>query len=101
MDDTFDAKSLSLKPEQLEPSRLAETDTAATKRERRRREFAQITREQVDRLTKATNIATSKVFHFLLLIDWRSPRTPILLANGGLEQVGITRQAKYRALSEL
>ena len=101
MDDTFDAKSLSLKPEQLEPSRLAETDTAATKRERRRREFAQITREQVDRLTKATNIATSKVFHFLLLIDWRSPGTPILLANGGLEQVGITRQAKYRALSEL
>jgi hypothetical protein len=102
MDDNFDAKALALKPEHLESGRLADTGIAATKRERRRREFVQITREQIERLAKATNIATPKVFHFLLLIDWRSPGRVIRLANGALEQqIGVDRYAKRRALSEL
>jgi hypothetical protein len=100
MSNSFDAKALALKAEQLGPSRLAETGIAAAKRKRRKREFAQITREQVNRLRGAAS-ATITVFHFLLLIDWRSPGKPILLANGGLEQIGISRWAKYRALSEL
>jgi DNA-binding transcriptional ArsR family regulator len=100
MDDSFDAKALALKPVHLEPGRLAETGIAATKRERRRREFAQITREQVERLSQAKE-PTTTVFLFLLLINWRSPGKPIRLANDGLERIGVTRQAKYRALSEL
>jgi DNA-binding transcriptional ArsR family regulator len=100
MDDNFDAKALALKPEQLESGRLAETGIAATKRERRRREFAQITRGQIERLSEGVS-ATTTVFLFLLLISWRSPGKPILLANDGLEQLGVSRQAKYRALSEL
>ena len=50
MDNSFDAKALALKPEHLESGRLAETGIAATKRERRKKEFAQITREQIERL---------------------------------------------------
>jgi DNA-binding transcriptional ArsR family regulator len=102
MDEIFDAKALALKPEQLvERVRLAGTGIAATKRERRKREFLQMTRRQVERLAKAKSITTATVFHFLLLISWRNPGYPKLLANDGLEQLGVTRQAKYRALSEL
>jgi DNA-binding MarR family transcriptional regulator len=102
MDDTFDAKVLALKPEQLvESGRLADTGIAATKREKRRREFCQITREQVERLSKATSVATVTVFHFLLLTDWRYPGKPIRLANDGLEQLGVDRKMKHRALADL
>ena len=87
MDDSFDAKALALMPEHLENlRRLAETGIAATKRERRKREFAQITREQLNVSQRRRALPTAKVFHFLLLIDWRSPGKPILLANADLEQ---------------
>lgn len=101
MDDTFDAKALVLKPEHLEHSRLAETGIAATRRERRKRGFALITREQLERLSLSTSAATLKVFLFLLLIDWKDRGKPILVANGGLKQLGVSRFAKSRALSEL
>jgi hypothetical protein len=101
MDDNFDAKALALKPEHIERGRLAETGIAATKRAKRGREFAQITREQLERLSQSTSAATLKVFLFLLLIDWKAPGKPILVANGGIKQLGVTRYAKYRALSEL
>jgi hypothetical protein len=92
---------LALKSEQLEPSRLAETGIAATKRAKRKQEFAQITREQVERLAKTTNAASWKIFLHLLLLSWRSPGRTIRLANGALERVGVDRYAKYRALPEL
>jgi hypothetical protein len=101
VDDTFNAKALRLKPEQLKSSRLVETGIVATKREQRRREFAQITREQFERLAKTTNAASWKIFLHLLLLSWRSPGRAIRLANGALERVGVDRHAKYRALPEL
>jgi hypothetical protein len=97
----FDAKALALKPEQLEPSRPAETGIAAAKKKQRKREFAQITREQLERLSPTMSPATLKVFLFLLLIDWKYPGKPILVANGGLKQLNVSRFAKGRALSEL
>jgi hypothetical protein len=100
-DDSFNAKALALKPEQLESGRLADTGIAAAKRVRRRREFAQISREQLERLSPTMSSATLKVFLFLLLIDWKSPGKPILVANGGIKQLGVSRFAKSRALSEL
>jgi hypothetical protein len=100
MGKSFDAKALALKPEHLERGRLAETGIAATKRERRKREFAQITREQIERLAGAKEPVTT-VFHFLLLIDWKDPGKPIRLANGQLEQLGVSRWAKNRSLTKL
>jgi hypothetical protein len=97
----FDAKTLALKPEHLESGRPAETGVAAAKRERRKREFAQITYEQIERLAPVKSAATLKVFLFLLLIDWKDRGKPISVANGRLEQLGVSRYAKYRALSEL
>jgi hypothetical protein len=101
MGKSFNAKALALKPEHLESGRLAETGIATTKRERREQEFAQITREQLERLSQSTSAATLKVFLFLLLINWKAPGKPILVANGGIKQLGVSRYAKYRALSEL
>jgi hypothetical protein len=96
----FDAKALALKPEHLESGRLADTGIATTKRERRKREFAQITREQIERLAGAKE-PTTTVFLFLLLVDWKDPGKPIRLANGQLEQLGVSRFAKGRALTKL
>jgi hypothetical protein len=101
MDDNFDAKALALKPEHLERGRLAETGIAATKRERRKRDFAQISRDQFERLTKTTNASSLKIFLHLLFLNWRSPGRAIRLANGALELIGVSRYAKRRALPEL
>ena len=88
MDDTFDAKALALKPEHLERGRLAETGIAAAKRERRKREFAQITREQVERLAKAASLPPHR-FPFPPTHRLEISGSPILLANDGLEQIGV------------
>lgn len=100
-DDAFSAKDLKLRPEQLEGLRPVETGTGKPKRERREREFVQITREQFDRLNKAKNITTWKIFLHLLFLNWKSPGKTIRLANGALEQIGVSRYAKRRALPEL
>ena len=64
------AKNLSLKPEHLKSLRPIEKPV---RRQRQKREFIQITREQSDRLDKAKNLATWKVFHHLLFLNWKSP----------------------------
>jgi hypothetical protein len=98
-DSDFDVKDLRLRPEQLKNLRPAETGVAKLKRSKR--EFIQITREQSDRLDKAKNLATYKIFLHLLFLNWKSPGKTIKLANGALEQIGVSRYAKRRALPEL
>jgi hypothetical protein len=101
MDDgAFNANDLKLKPEQLKNLRPVETGTVKSK-QRQKREFIQITRDQFNRLSKATNIASWKVFLHLLFLNWKSPGKPIRLANSSLSQIGVTRFAKCRALPEL
>jgi hypothetical protein len=99
MDDAFNAKDLKLRPEQLQD--LRPVKTGAGKPTRSKREFIQITHDQFSRLTKATNIASWKIFLHLLFLNWKSPGKTIRLANGALEQIGVTRFAKCRALPEL
>jgi hypothetical protein len=97
-DDAFNVEDLKLKPEQLRNLRPVET---AAKSRRSKREFIQITREQSERLDKAKNIATYKIFLHLLFLNWKSPGRTIRLANGALTQRGIHRRTKSRALLEL
>jgi hypothetical protein len=94
----FSAKNLKLKPEHLKDLRPVKSDEP--KRQRQKREFIQITREQSDRLNKASH-AAEIVFRHLLFIDWKSPGRVIHLANAALAQSGVSRHAKYRALSRL
>jgi hypothetical protein len=98
-DNSFSVKDLKLRPEQLKNLRPVEASVAKPKRSKR--EFVQITRDQFSRLTKATNIASWKIFHHLLFLNWKFPGKTIRLANGALEQIGVTRFAKCRALPEL
>jgi hypothetical protein len=99
MDDAFNANDLKLRPEQLK--RLRPVATGAGKPKRLKREFVQITRDQFSRLTKATNIASWKIFLYLLFLNWKSPGKTIRLANDALSQIRVTRFAKCRALPEL
>jgi hypothetical protein len=55
MDDAFNANALKLRPEQLK--RLRSVETGVAKPKRRKREFIQITREQSERLDKASHAA--------------------------------------------
>jgi hypothetical protein len=101
MGDTFDAKALALKPEHLERGRLADTGIAAAKRERRKGDFVRLSLNQFERLAKTKNKASWKVFIRLLFLDWRYPGNVIQLGNIALKGLGISRNAKYRALTEL
>ena len=96
---TFSAKDLQLRPEQLKNLRPVEASAAKPKRSKR--EFIQITREQSERLDKAKNIATHKIFLHLLFLNWKSPGRTIRLANEALVRKGINRQSKSHALLEL
>ena len=82
----FSAESLKLKPEHLK--NLRPVETSAVKPKRQKREFVQITREQSERLDKAKNIATWKVFLHLMFLNWKSPGRTIRLANGALGEKG-------------
>lgn len=98
MNATFSAKDLKLRPEQLK--RLKPVDAGAGKPKRQRREFIQITREQSQRLDKASH-AIDIVFRHLMFLNWKSPGRVIYLANGALSEKGISRFAKCRALARL
>jgi hypothetical protein len=99
-DDAFSAKDLKLRPEQLKDLRPVETGAGKPKRQRRKREFIQITREQSERLDKVSH-AAEIIFRHLMFLDWKSPGRTIYLANGVLAQKGVSRFAKYRALASL
>jgi hypothetical protein len=68
---------------------------------RRSREFVKVFLAQSDRLDKAVNVATIKVFLHLLRLDFKSRGKPVRLANADLSRKGIHRKAKSRALYEL
>jgi hypothetical protein len=70
-------------------------------RRRTQREFVMMSREQSDRLDRAVNLGTERVFRHLLFLTWRAPDKPVVLANAELARKGIDRWAKRRALLEL
>jgi hypothetical protein len=76
----FSVKDLKLKPEHLKDLRTVEKNKP--KQQRPKREFIQITRDQFNRLWKAKNVTTWKVFLHLLFLNWKSPGRTIRLANG-------------------
>ena len=100
-DESFDAKALALRPEQLESGRLAETGIAAAKRERRKKAFVLAPLEQFERIANTPNDAAWKVFVHLLSLDWRYPGNVIRVGNVALKRFGVSPDAKVRALLKL
>ena len=94
----FDIKDFKLRPDQLKDLRPVEP--GVKKSRRRKRDFIQITREQSERLDKVGH-AAEVVFRYLMFLDWKSPGRTIYLANGALSERGVSRFAKYRALTHL
>jgi hypothetical protein len=94
-DDEFSLKNLQI----TEP--LPAPDSVAAKPRRRSREFVMVSREQADRLAKATHFAAERVFLHLLFLTWRFPNRPVRLGNVGLADKGVDRYTKRRVLREL
>jgi hypothetical protein len=100
-DESFDAKALALRPEQLESGRLAETGIAAAKREKRKKSFVLVPLEHLERIAKTPNDAAWKVYVHLLSLDWRYPGNVIRVGNVALKRLGVSPDAKVRALLKL
>ena len=94
VDDGFNVENLLIKD-------LPPLEPGTARRRRRQREFVMISREQSDRLDKAVNSVTERVYRHLLFLTWRAPDKPVKLANAELARKGIDRQSKRRALLEL
>ena len=93
-DDGFSVENLRVKD-------LPPLDPAIARPRRRSREFVMMSREQSDRLDKAVNFGTERVFRHLLFLDWRAPGKPLQVGNIALAKKGIDRRVKWRALREL
>jgi hypothetical protein len=93
-DDGFSVENLRIK-------NLPPLEPGVARQRRRSREFVMMSREQSDRLDKAVNSGTERVFRHLLFLTWRSPDKPVVLANAELARKGIDRQTKRRTLLEL
>jgi hypothetical protein len=63
--------------------------------------FVRLPGEWAHRLCQAKHLGTYKVAVYLLHLNWKSRGRPIRLPNAALAQMGVGRDAKWRALLEL
>jgi len=63
--------------------------------------FVRVPGEWAHRLCRAKHLSSYKVAVYLLHLHWKSRGKPIRLANAALKQMGVGRDAKWRALLEL
>jgi hypothetical protein len=63
--------------------------------------FVMVPLAWVERLAKAPTVATVTVAHRLLHLSWKAEGRPVLLGNVALQQLGIDRFKKRRALKAL
>jgi hypothetical protein len=77
------------------------TIRAPAKRNTWRRHYVQVPWPWVERLQSAKRISTYKLAHLLLYENWKTGGRPLVLSNVLAAEVGLCRQAKWRALREL
>jgi hypothetical protein len=94
-DDPFSIENLKIEM----PSAEAAEAGKATKATKGR--FVRIPGEWAHRLCRAKHLGTYKVAVYLLHLNWKSRGKPIRLPNAVLRQMGVGRDAKWRALLEL
>jgi len=85
------------------PATKVETSVSKRREERRGREFIMFPLSWLDRLSKTKRRATVFVALCLLELKWRSndKSAPVPLSNLRMEELGISRYEKWRALKEL
>lgn len=97
----FKLENLRIDPADLPamPATPAAPTARVNVKQPRKRNFAQITDAQINRMIGASG-ATWMVLIHLAQLNWRVGG-PIKLANTALAKRGVNRKAKYRALDEL
>ena len=96
MSDDFDLENLRLPADIVRPRRVVEPH----KLEKRRKHFVKLPWTWAEALSGASG-KTWELAVQLLYQHWKGNGAPIKLANGMLENDGIDRFAKWRALKEL
>jgi hypothetical protein len=98
-DDPYaDLKRHALTPEQL--LALGRPVNVSRKIKKRREQFVMVPWAWLERLNGATG-QTYRVALCLLHASWKNRGEPFKLANGMLRMDGVSRQSKWRALSDL
>jgi hypothetical protein len=59
--------------------------------------FAMLTEER-RKLLKGANGAAWAIYSYLLAVNWKNPRQPVKLTNIALAEIGVSKDAKSRAL---
>jgi hypothetical protein len=96
-DNRFDLDKLRLPEDWQVPARPA---SVPNKIKKRREHFTKLPMSWYDRM-KGVNGQTCRVAWYLLYLHWKGKGEPIKFANGMLETDGVSRQSKWRALSDL
>jgi nitrate reductase alpha subunit len=71
------------------------------KRKKWRRHYTQFPWAWAEQMKSVRRGSTYRLALLLLYEDWRTGGRSIVLSNAGLEQEGLTRKTKWRALLEL
>jgi hypothetical protein len=64
------------------------------------RRFAMLTEEHL-KLLAGLNPAAWSIYCYLLMINWKKLRQPVKLTNAALTELGVSKDAKSRALPQL
>jgi hypothetical protein len=62
--------------------------------------FAKLTEER-QKLLKGASAAAWAIYSYLLTINWKNLRQPVKLTNEALTEIGVSPDAKLRALPQL
>ena len=87
---TFEVETVDFEPSTPKQRRRAPTG----------QRFAMLTEERLKLLAGASSAARS-IYCYLLMVNWKNLHQPVKLTNKALAELGVSRYAKYRALSRL
>jgi hypothetical protein len=73
----------------------------ATKKKRKEPPFVKVPLWWAESAAKATKDPAALVWIHLLYTAWKRRSMTVLLANGHLEKIGVSRKVKYRVLHDL
>ena len=75
-------------------------DHAKPKARRSKEHFARLTKERQKLLAGASGAAWA-IYSYLLTVNWLDLHRPVKLTNEALAELGVSKDAKYRALPQL
>jgi hypothetical protein len=63
--------------------------------------FAMLTPERLKLLAKTHTAAAVVIYCYLVMVNWKKLRRPVKLTNAVLAEIGVSKDAKSRALPQL